>query len=63
VADATTTGTGGASLRRRLTTVASFSALLIAPFAFFQNFGVLVVVALVTSSLAAVFVLPSLLTL
>jgi predicted RND superfamily exporter protein len=58
-----TTGTGGALLGSTLTTVASFSALLIAPFAFFQNFGVLVVVALVTSFLVAVFVLPSLLTL
>jgi hypothetical protein len=38
-----TTGTGGALLGSTLTTVASFSALLIAPFAFFQNFGVLCV--------------------
>lgn len=58
-----TTGTGGALLGSTLTTVASFSALLIAPFAFFQNFGALVVLALTTSFVVAVFLLPSLLTL
>ncbi|MFB6194229.1 MAG: RND family transporter [Halobaculum sp.] len=58
-----TTGTGGALLGSTLTTVAAFSALLIAPIAFFQNFGTLVAVALGASFVIAVFVLPSFLTL
>ena len=57
------TGTGGALLGSTLTTVASFSALLLAPFAFFQNFGWLVALALTTSFVVAVVLLPSLLTL
>lgn len=55
-----TTGTGGALLGSTLTTVAAFSALLIAPFPFFQNFGKLVAIALAGSFVVAVYILPSL---
>lgn len=58
-----TTGTGGALLGSTLTSAGAFSALLLHPNPQFENFGTLVVLAMITSFLVAVFVLPSLLTL
>jgi predicted RND superfamily exporter protein len=57
-----TTGTGGALLGSTLTSAGAFSALLLHPHPQFQSFGTLVVLALVTSFVVAVFVLPSLIT-
>jgi predicted RND superfamily exporter protein len=56
-----TTGTGGALLGSTLTSAGAFSALLLHPNPQFENFGTLVVLAMVTSFVVAVFVLPSLL--
>ena len=58
-----TTGTGGALLGSTLTSAGAFSALLLHPNPQFENFGTLVVLAIVTSFVVAVFVLPSLLAL
>ena len=58
-----TTGTGGALLGSTLTSAGAFSALLLHPNPQFGNFGTLVVLAMVTSFVVAVFVLPSLLAL
>ncbi|WP_255150097.1 efflux RND transporter permease subunit [Halorarius halobius] len=58
-----TTGTGGALLGSTLTSAGAFSALLLHPNPQFENFGTLVVLAMVTSFVVAVFVLPSLLVL
>ena len=58
-----TTGTGGALLGSTLTSAGAFSALLLHPHPQFQSFGTLVVLAMVTSFVVAVFVLPSMLTL
>ena len=58
-----TTGTGGALLGSTLTSAGAFSALLLHPNPQFENFGTLVVLAMVTSFVVAVFVLPSLLAL
>jgi len=57
-----TTGTGGALLGSTLTSVGAFSALLLHPHPQIQSFGTLVVLAMVTSFVVAVFVLPSLIT-
>jgi predicted RND superfamily exporter protein len=57
-----TTGTGGALLGSTLTSVGAFSALLLHPHPQLQSFGMLVVLAMVTSFVVAVFVLPSLIT-
>jgi len=57
-----TTGTGGALLGSTLTSVGAFSALLLHPHPQLQSFGTLVVLAMLTSFLVAVFVLPSMLT-
>jgi predicted RND superfamily exporter protein len=56
-----TTGTGGALLGSTLTSAGAFSALLLHPHPQFQSFGTLVVLAMVTSFVVAVFVLPSML--
>jgi len=56
---AATTGTGGALLGSTLTSAGAFSALLLHPHPQFQSFGTLVVLAMVTSFVVAVFVLPS----
>ena len=58
-----TTGTGGALLGSTLTSAGAFSALLLHPHPQIQSFGTLVVLAMVTSFVVAVFVLPSMLTL
>ena len=58
-----TTGTGGALLGSTLTSAGAFSALLLHPHPQFQSFGTLVVLAMVTSFVVAVFVLPSMLAL
>jgi predicted RND superfamily exporter protein len=58
-----TTGTGGALLGSTLTSAGAFSALLLHPHPQFQSFGTLVVLAMGTSFVVAVFVLPSLLVL
>jgi predicted RND superfamily exporter protein len=58
-----TTGTGGALLGSTLTSAGAFTALLLHPNPQFGNFGTLVVLAMITSFIVAVFVLPSLLTL
>ncbi len=58
-----TTGTGGALLGSTLTSAGAFSALLLHPNPQFGNFGKLVVLAMITSFVVAVFVLPSLLAL
>jgi len=58
-----TTGTGGALLGSTLTSAGAFSALLLHPHPQFQSFGTLVVLAMVTSFIVAVFVLPSMLAL
>jgi len=58
-----TTGTGGALLGSTLTSAGAFSALLLHPNPQFENFGTLVVLAMITSFAVAVFVLPSLLAL
>ena len=57
-----TTGTGGALLGSTLTSAGAFSALLLHPHPQIQSFGTLVVLAMVTSFVVAVFVLPSLIT-
>jgi predicted RND superfamily exporter protein len=58
-----TTGTGGALLGSTLTSVGAFLALLLTPVALLQDFGVLVTLALGSSLLVSVFLLPSLLAL
>ncbi|WP_254841003.1 efflux RND transporter permease subunit [Natronomonas marina] len=58
---AATTGTGGALLGSTLTSAGAFSALLLHPNPQFEHFGTLVILAMVTSFIVAVFVLPSLL--
>jgi predicted RND superfamily exporter protein len=58
-----TTGTGGPLLGSTLTSAGAFSALLLHPNPQFENFGTLVVLAMLTSFVVAVFVLPSLLAL
>jgi len=58
-----TTGTGGALLGSTLTSAGAFSALLLHPNPQFENFGTLVVLAMITSFVVSVFVLPSLLAL
>ena len=55
------TGTGGALLGSTLTSSGAFAALTLHPHPQFQSLGTLVVLALVTSFLVSVFVLPSLL--
>ncbi|NHN48413.1 MMPL family transporter [Halostella sp. JP-L12] len=55
------TGTGGALLGSTLTSSGAFAALTLHPHPQFQSLGTLVVLALVTSFLVGVFVLPSLL--
>jgi predicted RND superfamily exporter protein len=57
-----TTGTGGALLGSTLTSIGAFSALLLHPHPQIQSFGTLVVLAMVTSFVVAVFVLPSMIT-
>ena len=58
-----TTGTGGALLGSTLTSAGAFSALLLHPNPQFGSFGTLVVLAMLTSFVVSVFVLPSLLAL
>ena len=53
------TGTGGALLGSTLTSVCAFASLLLVPSPGMQSFGSIVVVALSTSFVASVFVLPS----
>jgi predicted RND superfamily exporter protein len=55
------TGTGGALLGSTLTSTGAFAALLLHPHPQIQSFGTLVVLALGSSFLVSVFVLPSLL--
>jgi predicted RND superfamily exporter protein len=55
------TGTGGALLGSTLTSAGAFATLMLHPHPQFQSFGKLVVLALVTSFVVSVFVLPSLL--
>ena len=57
-----TTGTGGALLGSTLTTVAAFSAMLLAPIPVIQNFGTLVALALIASFVVAVVFVPALVT-
>jgi len=61
--EAAVVGTGGALLGSTLTSSAAFLALLLHPHPQFQSLGLLVVLALVTSFLVSVFVLPSMLAL
>lgn len=61
--EAAVVGTGGALLGSTLTSSAAFVALLLHPHPQFQSLGLLVVLALVTSFLVSVFVLPSMLAL
>lgn len=58
-----TTGTGGALLGSTLTSAGAFSALLLHPHPQFQSFGTLVVLAMITAFVVAVFVLPSMIVL
>ncbi len=55
------TGTGGALLGSTLTSVGAFATLILHPSPQFQSFGTLVVLALLTSFVVSVFVLPSML--
>ncbi|WP_247000730.1 efflux RND transporter permease subunit [Halosolutus gelatinilyticus] len=55
------TGTGGALLGSTLTSVGAFGSLLLHPHPQMTSFGTMVILALVTSFLVSVFVLPSLL--
>ena len=58
-----TTGTGGALLGSTLTSVGAFLALLLTPVTLLQDFGVLVTLALTSSLVVSVYLLPSLLAL
>ncbi|MDH5020472.1 efflux RND transporter permease subunit [Halobacterium rubrum] len=58
-----TTGTGGALLGSTLTSVGAFLALLLTPIPLLQDFGVLVTLALTSSLVVSVYLLPSLLAL
>ena len=58
-----TTGTGGALLGSTLTSVGAFLALLLTPVPLLQDFGTLVTLALTSSLLVSVYLLPSLLAL
>jgi len=61
--DAAVTGTGGALLGSTLTSAGAFATLTLVPHPQMQSFGSIVVVALTTSFLVSVLVLPSLLVL
>ena len=61
--DAAVTGTGGALLGSTLTTAGAFATITLVPQALLQSFGTIVVIALLTSFLTGVVVLPSLLVL
>jgi len=58
-----TTGTGGALLGSTLTSVGAFLALLLTPIPILQDFGTLVTLALTSSLVVSVYLLPSLLAL
>jgi predicted RND superfamily exporter protein len=61
--DAAVTGTGGALLGSTLTTAGGFATITLVPQALLQSFGTITVIALLTSFLTSVLVLPSLLVL
>jgi predicted RND superfamily exporter protein len=61
--DAAVTGTGGALLGSTLTTAGAFATITLVPQALLQSFGTITVIALLTSFLTSVLVLPSLLVL
>ncbi|WP_340100702.1 efflux RND transporter permease subunit [Salinibaculum salinum] len=59
--DAAVTGTGGALLGSTLTSAAAFATITLVPHPQLQSFGSIVVIALLTSFLVSVLVLPSIL--